>query len=125
MNNQILSSLVWAGLMVGSALGLTALEAAGVFPDAGERGFGVVMGLILAWTGNMMPKWGADKKCTSDGEAFRMKRFAGITMMLGGLGYALAYLLAPLDAAPYWAMAPVFVALSLIFIMVLIKRRIV
>ncbi|GGY37401.1 hypothetical protein [Parvularcula lutaonensis] len=125
MNNQVVSSLVWAGLMVGSAAALTALEGAGILPDGGERGFGVVMGLVLAWTGNMMPKWGADKKCASDGEAFRMKRFAGITMMLGGIGYAVAFFVAPLEKAPYWAMLPVVIALLVIFLMVLTKRRIV
>lgn len=125
MNNQIVSSLIWAGLMVGSALALTALEGAGILPDGGERGTGVVIGLVLAWTGNLMPKWGAGNKCASDGEAFRMKRFAGITMMMGGLGYALAYFVAPLDDAASWAMLPVIVALTVIFIMVLIKRRLV
>lgn len=125
MNNEIVSSLFWAALMIGSALALTALEGAGILPDGGERGTGVVIGLVLAWTGNMMPKWGAGKKCASDGEAFRMKRFAGIVMMLGGLGYAVAFVLAPLEQAAYWAMLPVVIALLIIFLMVLTKRRIV
>ena len=125
MNPQINSSLIWAALMIGSALLLTMLEGQGIIPDGGERGTGVVIGLVLAWTGNLMPKWGAAKSCAKDGEAFRMRRFAGIVLMLGGIGYALAFVFAPLEQAAYWAMLPVVLALLMILLMVITKRRVV
>ncbi len=125
MNRQIKSSLIWAALMVGSAQLLTILEGQGIIPDGGERGTGVVIGLVLAWTGNLMPKWGTAKSCATDGEAFRMRRFSGIVLMLGGIGYALAFLFAPLEQAAYWAMLPVILALLMILLMVIAKKRVV
>lgn len=125
MNRSISSSLIWAGLMVASAAALTTLEKFGILPDGGERGVGVVMGLVLAWTGNQMPKLGAGNQCTSDGEAFRMRRFAGIVLMLGGLAHSAAWLLAPLDKAAYVSIAPVAVSLAIVFLMVVAKRRLV
>ena len=125
MDSNVRSSLVWAGLMIASAAGLTALETVGVLPDGGERGFGVVMGLVLGWTGNQMPKWGAGQHCSSDAEAFRMRRFAGIVLMLGGLAHALVWAFAPLGSAAYWSIVPVAVALAIIFAMVIGTRRIV
>lgn len=125
MNKNISSSLIWAGLMIAGAAGLTFAEGAGILADGGERGAGLVMGLVLAWTGNQMPKWNAGKNCATDGEAFRMRRMAGIFMMLGGLGHAVAWLVAPLEIASFVSMVPVVVALLLVLIMVIVRRRVV
>lgn len=120
MNRNIAASLVWAALMIAGALAVAYGQDAG-WTDAGDqRGAGVVIGLVLAWTGNMVPKWGAGQECR--GDAFRMRRFAGLSLILGGLLHAAAWIIAPIVTAAWWSMAPVSVAMFVILGLVVSKR---
>ena len=123
MNKQVMTSLFWAGAMIASAGLLVFLENLGIVSQGGERGYGVVIGLVLAWTGDQLPKVGAGNNCASDGEAFRMRRFAGAAFMVAGLLHALIWVIAPLDSAAWWSIPPVAIAMVLTLAMLIAKRR--
>lgn len=108
MNRQITTSLVFAALILGVALGSRVLNDSGVMTIDPARINGVVIGMVLIWMGNMMPKRNPEKTCGNDpAAAFRMKRFAGMLMMLGGIGHAAIWLTLPVGQAEWASMVPV------------------
>lgn len=84
-------------VLAGALLGLTLLIPLGWAPGpAGqfaERGMGVVMGVIVVAFANVIPKRAGSAR------ALALRRIAGWALVLGGLGYALAWLLLPLAYA--------------------------
>jgi len=124
MNRQISSALFFAALILGVSFGSRWAMDAGYLQIDPTRISGVVMGIVLIWMGNAMPKQSPEKTCGQDpGAAFRMKRLAGMLMMIGGFGHALAWLLAPIDIAAWVSIIPV-AATGAIVIATAIKARV-
>jgi dipeptide/tripeptide permease len=91
-----------AGLILAAALSLGLAEQLGVL-DGGmsERAMGVFIGAVLVVCGNSIPKTLkplAQEKCEPASEQ-ALRRFAGWTFVLAGLGYAIAWLVVPLEWA--------------------------
>lgn len=90
-------------LLAAFILGLAWLLALGVSNDVledttGERLMGAANGLILAAFGNLIPKQiGRSGKDLDPVRAQAMRRFAGWTFTLAGLGYAVVRLTFPID----------------------------
>ncbi|MDL2357301.1 MAG: hypothetical protein QFF03_18765 [Pseudomonadota bacterium] len=84
-------------VLAGALLGLTLLIPLGWAPGAAgqfaERGMGVVMGVIVVAFANVIPKRAGSARTQA------LRRVAGWALVLGGLGYALAWLLMPLAYA--------------------------
>ncbi|MEL7485984.1 MAG: hypothetical protein AAGJ87_02085 [Pseudomonadota bacterium] len=72
-----------------------------------ERGWGVLVGLILAAMGNAAPKIlpPLDAKTCAGGRRSKLQRFAGLSLLIGGVGYAGAWLFAPIEIANVAAMS--------------------
>ncbi|MEM9839863.1 MAG: hypothetical protein AAF830_12030 [Pseudomonadota bacterium] len=123
MNSQIVSALVAAGAMLLVAfLGVRAQDM-GLIGGETERMTGVVVGFILVWFANLMPKSAPDASCTADQAcAFRMKRFAGIVLMIGGALHAAIWLFAPAESMAWLSTIPVVIALGLIAVRVIRSR---
>ena len=84
--------------------------------DTADRGQGLVLALIMLAYANVMPKMPASRAWQAQ------LRFAGWALVLGSVGYALAWLLLPLDLASWAAMAALGSALGLILIRLLWKQ---
>ena len=80
-----------------------------------ERIIGVMIGILLAWCGNAVPKTGP-AACAECGAARgqNMRRFAGWMLTLAGLLHALVWLFAPLEEANLLAMSVVGAATLLV-----------
>ncbi len=103
--NQIRGAALLAAALLIVTLGFSALDAAGLFGAQGgditRRAYGVGVGLMLVVIGNFMPKQLEpllEKKC-SPAAIQSLQRFAGWTFVLGGIGYAVAWLALPMAAA--------------------------
>jgi hypothetical protein len=102
-----------AGLLLGAALAISSLSPDRIHPDLGQRLFGVLMGVIVILYSNEAPKAIPRGRCGS-GNHLSLRRFAGWTLVLGGLGYALASAFAPIDAAHWVAGACLGTAVLLV-----------
>ena len=102
------SALVAAGILVVS-VGVAAVQRSGHLtdPNLSERAFQVILGLLVVWQANGVPKHlpplGAGACTPAEGQSIR--RFVGMSLFLGGLGYAGVWLLAPMGVAPTLSMA--------------------
>lgn len=101
---QLTMSILLAASLLGLAL-LSALTGiVGYQQSYAERASGVLMGVTVMFFANVIPK----RAASASGLALR--RVLGWTLVLGGLAYALAWLLLPLDYASDAAMAMLFAA---------------
>ena len=95
-------AITGAGLILAAALSLRLAETLDVLGGGiSERAMGVVIGAVLVVCGNAIPKTLkplAQEKCDPASEQ-ALRRFAGWTFVLAGLGYAIAWLVVPLDWA--------------------------
>ena len=74
--------------------------------ETSERVSGVAMGLVMVVVANLVPKTLEPLSAgCSPAKVQAMQRFSGWTLVLGGLGYSLAWLVAPLAYAAVSAMA--------------------
>ena len=105
---NVTMSLVLAGLMLSVALGAKALEHLGWAggSDIAARTNGVIVGSTLVLLSNGIPKR------MSSATALAMLRTVGRAFVIGGLGYAVAWLVLPLHYAD--TVATVIVLASLI-----------
>lgn len=120
-NLRILKAMTGAGLIFSvSMLALIAQELA-VFDAApgelSDRAWGLIMGSMLAVYANVIPKQAA-----APGRA-KVLRFAGWALVLGGVGYALIWLLAPIAMAKVLAMLCLGGAVLAVLLRVLLARR--
>jgi hypothetical protein len=94
-NRKLVIALAIAGSYIAASLALKAAEKAGFAShEVVGRALGVITGLGLAVYANFMPKMlGAFRSRDSAMRMEQMLRVGGWVFMLGGLGYALAYLL--------------------------------
>lgn len=119
--NKVMTSLIFAGLMIGASVGMRIGEAHGLVTDAGERTWGVLLGLILAWFANAIPKGNQDEfeRC---GDDVRLRLFAGRALIIGGFAHSLIWIFAPIGQANLAAMVVVAAALSLVLIQAFSRR---
>lgn len=99
-----LSHLCRAVLAAACILGASALLAwaapAYLDPEWARRLAGVLLGAIVVVYANAIPKaLAARMRCASPGADQAARRFAGWALVLGGLGYMLAWLAAPIGVA--------------------------
>lgn len=105
MRRQMLFSLGAAALMIVAAFALHWLNRAGIIPggpaEISRRGFNVILGLIVVSTANLAPKRMKPLKdmACEPGREQSARRFISLTIVLGGLAYALTWLAAPFDLA--------------------------
>lgn len=90
---KVTLAIVLAGSLLALALLVPLGWAPAVASQFAERGVGVMMGVIVMVFANVIPKQAGQAR----GQALR--RVAGWALFVGGLGYALAWLLAPLAYA--------------------------
>src|SRR5690606_12041371 len=97
----ILRALAGAALILGATAAVALWAPAHLEAELAQRVQGVVMGLIVVVFANAAPKTLtplARLRCDPVAEQ-AIRRFAGWSLVLGGLGYALAWLAAPLSIA--------------------------
>jgi predicted lipid-binding transport protein (Tim44 family) len=101
-----LSPLCRSVLVAAGILGLSALlawSAPGYLdPEWSRRLLGALLGAVVVAYANDIPKALAARarmRCSSPAADQAARRFAGWSLVLGGLAYMLAWLLAPLDRA--------------------------
>lgn len=123
LNSTVVSALISAAYMLVSAVAIRWAESTGFMLGGSERIGGVILGISLAWTGYQLPKWIAEEGLSAKSEVFRMRRTAAGLMMLGGLGYALAWVAAPLAIASDVAKLPVVVAAVSMITLFVVRRR--
>lgn len=93
--------LIVAGLLLGAAAVLSSLAPERINPEFAQRLIGMLMGAVVVLYSNAAPKALPRKlatRCGSSGQQ-DFRRFAGWTLVLGGLGYALIWLIAPIEIA--------------------------
>ncbi len=100
---QATLAIVLAGSLLGLALIVPLGWSGGQFA---ARSSGVMMGVIVIAFANVIPKRAGSAR------ALALRRIAGWSLVLGGLGYALAWLLLPLGVANLAATAALFLGLS-------------
>ena len=108
----ITGAIVLAGLVLGAAL----LAPLGVATGLEGRGMGILFGLIVVVASNGIPKR------ASSARAMAVRRAAGWSMVLGGLGYALCWLLLPLEHAALGSLLCLLAAVLLATVRVLRAR---
>ncbi|HEY8026506.1 MAG TPA: hypothetical protein VIF60_18325 [Burkholderiaceae bacterium] len=86
---KITQSIAFGGLLLGVAL-IARLGWPDGMGEFGERARGVVSGVFVVFLSNSIPKQ------VGSASALAMRRAVGWAMVLGGLGYALAWLLLPM-----------------------------
>lgn len=99
-----LSHLCRAVLAAACILGASALLAlaapAYLDPEWARRLAGVLLGVVVVVYANAIPKaLAARMRCASPGADQAARRFAGWALVLGGLGYMLAWIAAPIGVA--------------------------
>ena len=97
MNKDITKSLALAGAILLASAGLKAAEHYGfISGDMAERGVQVILGLMVAGYGNMMPKGlGPLTNPVAARRAQQALRIAGWAFVLAGLAYVGVALLVP------------------------------
>jgi hypothetical protein len=97
----ILRALAGAALILGASAAVALWAPAHLEAELAQRVQGVIMGLVVVVFANAAPKTLtplARLRCDPVAEQ-AVRRFAGWSLVLGGLGYALAWLAAPLAVA--------------------------
>lgn len=118
LDHPIRRALAVAALYLLAALMLTALRQHEVISaETVQRLMGVLMGAVVIASANLIPKRLvplARASCDPTREQM-LRRFCGRVLVLGGLGYTLAYALAPIAIASTLAiclLAPAAVAVA-------------
>ena len=121
-------AVVFGALMMIIPLALTLAHAYGLVddPDSGMRRTNMIMvGAYLAVIGNAMPRMLPPTSSMPCGGARvqAFQRHAGWTWVLGGLGYAMAWLALPIDAAAPISIALVATAMIVTIVQLLRLRK--
>lgn len=124
---DVKASLGIAGGVLAVSAVLAGLEGMGVIEgNIAERAIGIVLGLVVILYGNEIPKILAPMDRGADpARRQALQRFAGWVMVLGGVGYLLAFALMPIEYAAYAAIACGVVAIGIVFARCLMVRTIV
>ena len=108
------SVIVAAVILLASAM-LAWAAPAYLSDDMARRLFGVLLGAVVVAYSNSIPKMLASRARTrcSPAQDQAARRFAGWSMVLGGLGYMLAWMFAPLSMAALLGGAALAIGLAL------------
>ena len=125
---SVAGAVVFGALMMIIPLALTLAHAYGLVddPDSGmQRTTMIMVGAYLAVTGNAMPRMLPPTSSMPCGGARvqAFQRHAGWTWVLCGLGYAMAWLALPIDAAGPISMALVATAMIVTMVQLLRLRK--
>jgi hypothetical protein len=125
---SVAGAVVFGALMMIIPLALTLAHAYGLVddPDSGmQRTTMILVGAYLAVTGNAMPRMLPPTSSMPCGgaRAQAFQRHAGWTWVLCGLGYAMAWLALPIDAAGPISMALVVTAMIVTIVQLLRLRK--
>jgi hypothetical protein len=126
--DSVAGAIVFGALMMIIPLALTLARAYGVVddPDSGiRRTTNIMIGAYLAMTGNAMPRMLPPTSSLPGGGARvqAFQRLAGWTWALCGLGFAMAWLALPIDAATPISMALVAAAMVVTIVQLLRLRK--
>jgi hypothetical protein len=117
----ILQSLLLAGALLLAAWVVRTLPSEVIGRDTARRVMGCLFGLLAAYYANQVPKaltpW-ARLRCGAAAEQ-SLRRFMGVTLMLGALASTIAWLLAPIDSAGPISIAALGLALALVMLRLL------
>lgn len=103
---KVTLAIVLAGSLLGLALIVPLGWGPGTASQFAERGVGVMMGVIVVAFANVIPKQ------VGSARGLALRRIAGWALVLGGLGYALAWLLMPLAYANVTALLVLLLGLT-------------
>jgi len=126
--NRVLSSILVAGLIIGASFAVKYLGSKGLIAgdaqELSQRSFNIIMGLIVVWFANLVPKRMkplAETNCDPAHEQ-SLRRFAAQATVIGGLLYALAWLAAPYGLALPLSILALGGALPLVLARCLVQR---
>jgi hypothetical protein len=100
--SPIYRALLAAALILSLSGLLAWASPAWIDPEWSRRLLGALLGMVVVVYANDIPKALAARartRCASPGAEQAARRFAGWSLVLGGIGYMLAWLLAPLQLA--------------------------
>jgi 4-hydroxybenzoate polyprenyltransferase len=120
IRKPILSNIIFGLAIVVAAFALK--RAAGFHLVSGDipmRGFQMLMGLLIAFYGNAIPKTVPRIRADEDGRIQSLRRTCGWLLTVAGLGFAAVWASAPLSEAADWSVAVVATAIGLIAVCVL------
>jgi len=98
-STTIYRSLIAAAAIMGLSTLLAWAAPEHISEDAARRLLGVVLGAVVVMFSNSIPKVLASRARCTPAEDQAARRFAGWSMVLGGLGYMLAWMFVPLSMA--------------------------
>lgn len=113
---NVRDALLIAGALIVLTLIVTFADKAGYIGDeTGKRVIQVAIGLIVVYFSNLAPKTlePLSDSC-APARVQALQRFTGWALVLGGLGYALTWLLVPIDHAAITSMVILGAALLLV-----------
>lgn len=103
-NKKIAQAIAFAGFMIAVSLGIVLLSHAGwasaYAAELSRRSLGFLMGAMVVFFANAVPK-----KQTGCARRQSAQRVCGWSLVLGGLGYSVAWLFVPLAYAHIVAMS--------------------
>lgn len=128
---EIVGSIVLASLILLGAITLSVLQTAEVIDgDVSKRMIGVILGAVLVFMGNTMPKKlapiDAQGSCAANGDPARnqkLQRFMGWTFVIAGLLYMGVWMLVDLDKTGFAVLLTFPVAVGLIMMTRLVILR--
>ena len=94
-------ALLGAALIIAISAALAWLEPLYLSSETSRRLLGALLGAVVVIYSNAIPKFlaGRGRGTVPSAASQAARRFAGWSMVLGAIGYMLAWLLAPLDSA--------------------------
>ncbi|WP_426117061.1 hypothetical protein [Massilia sp. PWRC2] len=117
---QLLRALLAAGILLLTAGVSKIASPAFLSADGAARLLGIAMGALVVMYANQAPKILAPlaSRCSA-AHTQALRRFTGWALVLGGLGYMAAWLLAPVDQAATLALALLGTAFALVLLRLL------
>ena len=112
MTHSLSRGLILGAVQIGAALACVGAASLGwISFDMSLRVTMAVIGLVLVYQANAIPKSAAGRSANYQA----VKRVTGWALVIGGFGYAAAWLFAPIDIAALVSMAAVIAAIIYIF----------
>lgn len=106
-HNPLIRGLFAAALFLGATAALRWLSPTYIDAGLGQRLIGIMMGTLVVVYANALPKTLiplAALRCRPARDQ-AVRRFIGIALVSGGVGYILAWIVAPIGVAHVYAMA--------------------
>ena len=113
---NVRSALVMAGLMLAFTVIVVVADKAGFIGDeTSQRAVQVAIGLVVVYCANLAPKTLESMTSRCDpAKVQSLQRFSGWSLVIGGLGYAMTWLVAPIEYAGVTSMAVLGASLLLV-----------